>query len=505
MSAGVRTAVRGVRRLLLQGAGAVGAPALAARSAWRGRRLAILCYHGISLADEHAWNPELYMPAALFRARMQRLRAARYRVLPLGEAVARLSAGELPPRSVAVTFDDGFYDFFACALPVLREFDIPATNYVSTFYSQFPRPVFEPAVAYLLWKARARATLRLDDVIGCRARVSVRAATERAQVWHAIRDHTRRERLSADEKDALLARLAGALGIEYDAWVATRMLQLMRASEFRALPSELVDVQLHTHRHRMPDDWGRFAREIADNRAALAALLGREAPRVHFCYPSGAYTLASVRWLDALGVQSATTTDAGIAAAADHPLLLPRFVDTTLQPVAVFDAWVSGLYPALWQGPRRHRERDVRRHARWHLPAGPLGPALVPSELVSAGAGLSGAPAREAHARGTPALRGRSLLARVRRLGAGRVPLLAPAARPVWLAMAAVAALAVGLVPHGPAAETAAGQPVSDVSGIHSAAVEALGLDDPRARWLDETRAPSADALSRAIGLGGWQ
>ncbi|MGZ8413179.1 MAG: hypothetical protein ACXW05_10640, partial [Gemmatirosa sp.] len=61
--------LRHARHFLLQCASAMGATRYVARSAWRRSRLVILCYHGISLADEHEWNPELYMPAALFRDR----------------------------------------------------------------------------------------------------------------------------------------------------------------------------------------------------------------------------------------------------------------------------------------------------------------------------------------------------------------------------------------------------------------------------------------------------
>ncbi|GLC24063.1 polysaccharide deacetylase family protein [Roseisolibacter agri] len=349
------------RHLFLRLANSIGATSLVARSDWRRHRLVILCYHGISLDDEHQWNPELYMPAAQFRDRMRRLREARYNVLPLSDAVERLYEGNLPPKSVAVTFDDGYYDFHAQALPVLREFDIPATNFVATFYSNFVRPVFDPASAYLLWKGRARGVITLGAVIPGAASMPIVTAEERTQVWRQLREHAFRERLSAQEKDELLADLAMALGIDYQAWTATRMLQQMRESELRALPSDLVDVQLHTHRHRMPDDRALFMREIADNRESLDAMVTSGEPRAHFCYPLGNHDMQSVRWLAEMDVRSATTSDPDICTPADHPLLLPRFTDTTLQPDEVFDGWVSGFYPRLRWSPSL---RELRRRRR---------------------------------------------------------------------------------------------------------------------------------------------
>jgi peptidoglycan/xylan/chitin deacetylase (PgdA/CDA1 family) len=364
--------LRHARHALLQIANAVGVTRLVAGSEWRRSRLVILCYHGISLDDEHRWNPELYMPATQFRGRMRRLREARYTVLPLAEAVQRLYDGTLPPKSVAVTFDDGSYDFFARALPIVREFDIPVTNFVATFYSRFPRPVFDPASAYLLWKGRTRrGGLDLGAVIAGARRVPIATSEERAAVWQLLAEHARRERLTAAEKDDLLAQLAAAVGIDYAAWTATRMLQQMREDELRALPRNLVDVQLHTHRHRMPADRSLFVREITDNREALEDFVPIARPRAHFCYPSGGYSVSSVRWLAELDVQSALTCDPDICTGQDHPLLLPRWTDTAVQPEAVFDGWVSGFYPRLCASPRLRERRRLRRNALVQAPEAP--------------------------------------------------------------------------------------------------------------------------------------
>ena len=129
---------------------------IARDSQWRARRLLILAYHGISLGDEHEWSPELYVQPEGLRARFEVIRDQGYQVLPLRDALARLQNGTLPPKAIALTFDDGTRDFIQAGLPLLREFGYPATVYVTTYYAEKQVPVFRMACRYLLWVGRGK-------------------------------------------------------------------------------------------------------------------------------------------------------------------------------------------------------------------------------------------------------------------------------------------------------------------------------------------------------------
>ena len=58
---GCRVPVAALKTALFTFANAAGVSRRFAETAWRCRRLMILCYHGVSLADEHEWNPTLYI------------------------------------------------------------------------------------------------------------------------------------------------------------------------------------------------------------------------------------------------------------------------------------------------------------------------------------------------------------------------------------------------------------------------------------------------------------
>src|SRR5262249_30506381 len=155
---------------------------------------------------------------------------------------------DLPDRCVAITFDDGTYDFYEQAHPILREFDFPVTVYLTTFYSYYNRPVFDVFCSYLCWKGRD-ATLDLKPLTGRQLKVELSNQVAREAALHELREFARARASSAEEKDALARLLAKLLKIDYDALVDRRILHLLRPEEVEHLAAGGVDIQLHTHRH----------------------------------------------------------------------------------------------------------------------------------------------------------------------------------------------------------------------------------------------------------------
>jgi peptidoglycan/xylan/chitin deacetylase (PgdA/CDA1 family) len=257
---------------------------------------------------------------------------------------------------VALTFDDGTRDFAERAVPLLREFDAPATVYIATYYCGRGQPVFDTALRYVLWRGRASGAdvgdLAARAGAGAPGPLPVVTEGERQRAWDALYGRARADAMGADAKDALLRRVAARVGVDYDAFLATGMFQVMTPDQVRGLPRDLVDVELHTHRHRVPRTRAAFAREVADNRAHLRRL--DVAAATHFCYPNGDYRADAAVWLRELGVASATTCVPGIAAPDGDPMLLPRFVDTCGVGDATFDAWLSGVAALI---PRRRVHR----------------------------------------------------------------------------------------------------------------------------------------------------
>jgi len=288
--------------------------------------LLILCYHGISLRDEHEWEGGLYLTPQQFQDRLLWLRESCANVLPLGVALDLLEKRSLPPRSVALTFDDGFYDFYRHAVPLLSEFGFPCTVYLTTFYCDYRLPIFNLVINYILWKSASRA-----------------GALQEARLTEVRRyvDHARAQKLDTEARDTLARQCAESHGVDYDSILRDRLFQLMSPEEVSMVAKKGIDVQLHTHRHRTPLDRELFVREIRDNSRRIEEFTGRT-PR-HFCYPSGVTAPDFLPWLRDCGVRSATTCEPGLISQRSERLMLPRYLDGGGMERIDFEGWLSGI------------------------------------------------------------------------------------------------------------------------------------------------------------------
>jgi peptidoglycan/xylan/chitin deacetylase (PgdA/CDA1 family) len=324
-----------------------------AGSRWRRRRLLMLCYHGVSLADEHEWNPELYISASTFAHRLDSLARMQCTVLPLADAVRQLYAGTLPDRAVALTFDDGFYDFKAAALPALEARGYPATVYVATQRCQHEIPIAHLLTSYLLWKHRP-LTLDARGIEGMNCIYPLASPAGRARLTTEMFRRMRREQMNPQDEHVFARELMDRLHVDYEAAASSRLLRVLSGADLREISGRGTAIEMHTHRHRAPEDPDEFIEEVRVNGEAVQAMTGRR-PR-HLCYPDGLYRSAYLSKLETEGIETATTCDPALASPASHRLLLPRFVDNEMVTQIGFEAWVTGV--ASWL-PRRTLKADA--------------------------------------------------------------------------------------------------------------------------------------------------
>ena len=90
----------------------------------------ILMYHSIDPEQNPCIRALIVSPQS-FQRQMRFLKKNRYNVITL-QALANLlrDKKKIPPRTLAITFDDGYKDIYEYAFPILKEYNLPATVFI---------------------------------------------------------------------------------------------------------------------------------------------------------------------------------------------------------------------------------------------------------------------------------------------------------------------------------------------------------------------------------------
>jgi len=281
--------------------------------------IAILIYHRVLPYPDPMLGDEV--DAALFRGHLAFLKA-NCNVLSLTEAVERLQRDQLPPRAACITFDDGYADNYHVALPLLQEFQLPATFFVATGYLD----------GGLMWNdtiiesvRQAPTHLAINDV----GEFTLDSPTARYKaamaVVGALKHLPFEQRQQRAEEIALQS--GGRLPSDL----------MMTRAQVRALHAAGMTLGAHTVTHpilsRTDDVAAR--NEIARGRDELESLSrGRVSL---FAYPNGRpgrdYTAAHVRLVKEMGFDAAVSTAWGIARQNSDRFQLPRFTPWDRNPL----------------------------------------------------------------------------------------------------------------------------------------------------------------------------
>jgi peptidoglycan/xylan/chitin deacetylase (PgdA/CDA1 family) len=203
---------------------------------------------------------------------------------PVGvdELCAFARGGRLPPRPVAVTFDDGYLDNHAQALPILRRHGCKAIFFVTTSMISERRVYWWDRVAYLL-KATERSVVELDYPRSIRLELGAERGAAIAQLLRLLKVYR------ALDFERLLESLSKATGVP---WSREREREfadtlIMSWDHVRELKRAGMDVESHTRTHRVLQTLSadQLRLELEGSRRDLERELGKPARAV--AYPVG--------------------------------------------------------------------------------------------------------------------------------------------------------------------------------------------------------------------------
>jgi len=215
--------------------------------------------------------------------------------ISLAELAHCLKAGSLPPKSVAVTFDDGYVDNLNNAKPILEKYAIPATVFICTGY--IGREFWWDELERLVMSSQA-------DLGALRLQVG-----ESQFAWNQLKGSpdadadVRRKfcqalynfllTLDVEEQNQAMNTIRSRSGVSSQAATSRTLTydELLQLSD-----SGLIELGAHTRHHPMLPQLSleRQTEEIVSSKQDLEEWLGRQVDG--FAYPNGRAD-ESAKWI----------------------------------------------------------------------------------------------------------------------------------------------------------------------------------------------------------------
>ena len=294
----------------------------------------ILGYHRISENPEDVYS--LCVRPQHFAEQLEVLRQYA-NPIPLDELIHGLQSDTLPPRSVAVTFDDGYADNLYEAMPLLMQYGIPATLFVTT--GTLGRHFWWDELACHLIdnpKLPEELFVKVDDKVHY-WQVSQNHYEDRHQILGQIYQFLLGLTVEARQRamDQLSQQIDGAHNQEE---CSGRALTTEELKEFSK--SELVTIGAHAVTHPFLTNLSEEAQlwEIEQCKHDLEGLL--EQPIKAFSYPNGDNNETTQALLRQAGYTSACASYNDVTTASCDLFNLPRFWVPD-QGSSIFAHWLN--------------------------------------------------------------------------------------------------------------------------------------------------------------------
>jgi glycosyltransferase involved in cell wall biosynthesis/peptidoglycan/xylan/chitin deacetylase (PgdA/CDA1 family) len=291
---------------------ATGANRLLGRVATGRHTPLVLAYHRV--VDDFASAQPHSIPAMLISramlARQLSTLMSRYRFVSLDELARQVRSGQpFDTPTAAVTFDDGYRDFYHTAFPLLQELGIPAAVFVVTesvgsdrqlihdvLYDQL-RHLFASSQQPSGELARLLQDLAIDAVRAERMRALAVSPLAAMRALYLT--------LSGDALERIVEALPHANGLEVPMPSDRRPLTW---EMLRDMQQAGVTIGSHTRSHPiLTNETPRTVRdEVAGSKQDLEAALGT--PVRHFAYPGGYFRSETVRAVADAAYEMAYTT-----------------------------------------------------------------------------------------------------------------------------------------------------------------------------------------------------
>jgi peptidoglycan/xylan/chitin deacetylase (PgdA/CDA1 family) len=276
------------------------------------------------LQEVHTIGPIVHS-TRVFRRHMEII-ARDYHAVSLDDVLLHLKGEkELPPRAVAITFDDGYSDNFEYAAPVLAQVGLPAAFYIAVGSVDRRTLPWPARLRYVFYRSSKQMWVQDNGALW-----PLTTSEERDRAFLIASDSCCQ--LAGEPQEAFVKKIESQLESKLP---ADSQRLMMTWDQIRELVRRGHIVGSHTvsHPNMAYVEDAALRSEFADSKRRLEQELA--APVTHFCYPCPAMSPHwAARTVDAsreAGYETAATITVGPVRPGDNPLSLRR-VPPTKQP-----------------------------------------------------------------------------------------------------------------------------------------------------------------------------
>jgi peptidoglycan/xylan/chitin deacetylase (PgdA/CDA1 family) len=246
-------------------------------------RIRVLMYHGVSEKDLLIWTQ---VPLQTFERQMSYIKR-HYHTISLSKAVEFIKGqGRIPNNSLVITFDDGFRSNYSLAYPVLKEYGLPATIFLTTSFvdkiSAFDGMIRTDYIVGLFRKSKVWKLDLRDQGFGVIMMWNIRSRINAGyRVSNALK------RIDPRNEARIIEIIAQRLGDGLDDEDRKIFGSLNWEDVQRMHKEGLVTFGAHTVSHEILSKLSRemMICEVAESKEKIEHETG--APVRHFAYPNG--------------------------------------------------------------------------------------------------------------------------------------------------------------------------------------------------------------------------
>jgi len=220
-----------------------------------------------------------------------------YQVIALSELQASLKAGRrVPPRSIVLTFDDGFRDNYTAGFPLFQKYDVPVTIFLATGCIDGGELPWSQRLGVLF--QRTSVPRLAHPLLG--GPLCLLSEAGRHQAYKRFKEPI--SRMTRVIRDRTIAEISEKLEVRPP---TDRMLSWAQVKEMHAAG---IEFGAHTRSHPMLARISEVeaVEEMRGSRDDLSEQLGVESPA--FCFPAGSMNAALRQHVERLGFSACFTT-----------------------------------------------------------------------------------------------------------------------------------------------------------------------------------------------------